>query len=84
MQKVSPVAIPSGPDVPTKANLILRHLQRKSKYPGEVITLASGQNYSIGFCNNKDEFDFCRNYLLDLKLMKTFRVHISESVMIIE
>lgn len=70
LQKVSPVAIPSGPDVPAKANLILRHLQRKSMYPGEGITLALDPNYSIGFCNNKLEFDFCRSYLLDLKLIE--------------
>lgn len=70
MQKASPIPIPNGSDISAKANLILRHLQRKSIYPGKVIPLASDQNYSIGFCNNKREFVFCRSYLLDLKLIE--------------
>ncbi|MFA7175079.1 MAG: hypothetical protein WC340_17025 [Kiritimatiellia bacterium] len=70
LQKVSPVQIPNGSDVPAKANLILRHLQRKSTYPGKIITLASDQNYSVGFCDNKYEFVFCRSYLLDLKVIE--------------
>lgn len=68
--KAVPFAVPGDTDIPAKANLILRHLQRKTTYPGEIIILARDQDYSIGFCHNGSEFDFCIGYLRDLKLIE--------------
>ncbi len=61
--KASPIPVPRETDIPVKADLIFRHLQRQSQYPGLEVRLKGNQDYSIGFCDCSDELHFCVNYL---------------------
>jgi hypothetical protein len=61
--KASPIPIPRETDIPAKADLILHHLQRRSKYPGMELRLRGYHDYSVGFCRNHEELHFCVNYL---------------------
>ena len=68
--KNSPVPVPTDTDVPAKADAILWHLRRKSKFPGESVTLSKDTDYSVGFCRNETEFRFCLDYLVDRHFVK--------------
>jgi hypothetical protein len=71
--KASPIPIPRETDVPTKANLILGYMRRKSAFPGESVSLSNNEDYSIGFCKNAHEFRFCHGYLAELGLITEIR-----------
>jgi len=62
--KAAPILIPADTDVAAKANAILRHIRRRSEFPGDVVILSEGFDPPVGFCRNEREFSFCLGYLV--------------------
>lgn len=56
-------SIPRDTDIPTKADLILHHLRRKSEYPGQCVSLSDIFDFSISYSRHAEELNFCANYL---------------------
>ncbi len=63
LHKASPVTIPQREDVVRKSDMILRHLKRKTTYPGEKISCVNDR--AAGFCQNEEEFSYCLAYLIE-------------------
>ena len=61
----SPYPIPEQSDIPAKAELFLRHLQRKTSYPGESVVVNLSCDFPIAFCSCQNELDFCIAYLVE-------------------
>jgi hypothetical protein len=61
LQKASPVTIPRREDVVRKSDMILRHLKRKTTYPGEKVSCI--RDRAAGFCQNDEEYSYCLAYL---------------------
>lgn len=62
-KRLAPVAIPSGTDIPAKADYVFRHICRKSCHPGIVVRVSGRNDFVIGFCQNYDELHFCLCFL---------------------
>jgi hypothetical protein len=67
--KAASVPVPSDTDVQGKADAILRHLRRKSEFPGAVVRLTGNKDMSVGFCRNIEELRFCLACLVQRELV---------------
>jgi hypothetical protein len=68
--KSVPFPVPGETAIPSKANLILRYLERKSTYPGEYVELYHAHLYSIAYCKTPQEFGYCCGYLKELRYIE--------------
>jgi hypothetical protein len=59
----SPIPIPNENDIPAKADFVLRHIRRKSTFPGSTIAVKSIADCSLGFCTNSTEMEYLIDYL---------------------
>ncbi len=59
----SPIQIPRETDIPSKADLILKHIQRESEFPGSMVDVNPELDFSIGFCKNSAEMNYLILYL---------------------
>lgn len=63
--KGSPLPIPGDTDVVAKAEMVLRHLQRKSQCLGQGVALRTCMDYQVGFCKSELEFKFISDFMVE-------------------
>jgi len=61
--------LPRDDDVLEKARKLLLALERRTKYPGEMIGLNGEQDYPLAYCQNVEEFRYYLKYLIDTGLI---------------
>jgi len=59
----SPIQVPRETDIPAKADLVLKHIQRKTEFPGSIVEVNTELDFSIGFCKNAAELIYLIRYL---------------------
>ena len=65
----SPVEIPDATDIPFKADFVLKHIRRRTEFPGGTVDINVDTDFSLGFCKNTDEFKYLLSYLVGLKYL---------------
>jgi len=59
----SPIPLPNENDIPSKADFVLKHIRRKSTFPGSTIAIKPIADCSLGFCSNSTELEYLIDYL---------------------
>jgi hypothetical protein len=61
--------IPRDNDVVEKSKKLLFAIERRTKYPGEIVTLESKEDYPLAYCQNAQEFHYYLTYLKESGLI---------------
>lgn len=59
----SPIQVPRETDIPAKADLVLKHIQRRTEFPGSMVEVNTEMDFSIGFCRTATELSYLLRYL---------------------
>ena len=73
--KVLQSIAPASNDVPSKLRYLLRHIARKSNYPGEDIELSRTQDYSVCFGASSEELHYLVKSAEALGFLTVIAIH---------
>ena len=75
------ISVYAPQSVKDKTNVFLQYIQKKSKYPGDSISLDKELDYPIAFCQNEDEFIYYIQHLINRKLLSSVDIDYHSSDM---